>query len=104
MLTDKEWEEVRYDLIETGFFDFEARPKTLRAVRLVVDKMHDDQIEKLRERTSIIFAPAPAKYGEVYPFKASSPAENQSPRAKVRSWFIYHQNSSAAIKSMFSRW
>ena len=64
MLTDREWEEFRYDLLESGFFDFEARPKTLRAVRLVVDQMRNDEIEKLRERISIIFAPAPGELEE----------------------------------------
>ena len=38
MLTDKEWEEFRYDLIEGGFFDYEARPKTLKAVRRALPK------------------------------------------------------------------
>lgn len=68
MLTDSEWEEVRYDLVETGFFDFEARLKTLKGVRRVLDNMSKGEIETLCERISIVFAPAPGKHGEVYPF------------------------------------
>ena len=68
MLTDSEWEEVRYDLVETGFFDYEARLKTLKGVRRVLDNMSHCEIETLRERISMTFAPAPGKHGEVYPF------------------------------------
>ena len=42
MLTDKEWEEVCHSLVEGGFFDWEARPKTLKAVRQVTEKMPED--------------------------------------------------------------
>lgn len=77
MRTDKEWEEVRYSLVEGGFFDLEARPKTLKAVRRVVEQMLDDEIEMLQERISIIFAPAPDKHGEVYPFVRPSLAKSQ---------------------------
>lgn len=78
MLTDREWEKVRHILLEGGFFDFEARSKTLKAVRLVLDQMLDDEIEKLQERISIVFAPAPSKHGEVFPFTTSSSTESQT--------------------------
>lgn len=68
MLTEAEWEEIRYSLVETGFFDLEARPKTLKAVRQVVERMSPHERETLQERISIIFAPAPGKHGEVCPF------------------------------------
>ena len=68
MLTDKEWEEIRYSLVEGGWFDFEVRPKTLNAIRRVVERMSSDELDTLQERTSIIFAPAVGKHGEVYPF------------------------------------
>lgn len=68
MLTDKEWEGIRYSLVETGFFDLEARPKTLKAVRRVLERMSHDEIETLEEKVCIIFAPAPSKHGEVFPF------------------------------------
>lgn len=77
MLTDKEWEEVRYSLIEGGFFDWKARPKTLKAVRRVIEKMPDDELETLQERISIIFAPASGKHGEVYPFALTQASEHQ---------------------------
>lgn len=68
MLRDKEWEEIRYSLVEGGYFDFEVRPKTLNAIRRVVERMSIDELDTLQERTSIIFAPAVGKHGEVYPF------------------------------------
>lgn len=68
MLTDKEWEEIRYGLVEGGWFDFEVRPKTLNAIRRVVERMSSNELDTLQERISIIFAPAVGKHGEVYPF------------------------------------
>jgi len=68
MLTDKEWEVIRYNLVEGGYFDFEARPKTLNAIRRVVERMSSDELDTLRDKTSIIFAPAVGKHGEVCPF------------------------------------
>lgn len=89
-LSDKEWEGIRYNLVETGFFDFEARPKTLKAVRRVIEHMSDDEIETLQEGTTIIFAPAPGKYGEVYPFLATGQGQGTvmvylSPQLEPRS-------------------
>lgn len=68
MLTDKEWEVIHYSLVESGYFDFEARPKTLNAIRRVVERMSSDELDTLQDRTSIIFAPAVGKHAEVYPF------------------------------------
>ncbi len=66
-MTEEEQESIRYDLVETGYFDFEARQKTLKAVRRVVARMPPDELQTLQERVSIIFAPAVGKHGEVYP-------------------------------------
>lgn len=68
MLTERQWEEIRYSLVEGGFFDFEARPKTVKAVRQVIERMSPEEIDTLEERVSTIFAPALGKDGEVYPW------------------------------------
>jgi len=68
MLTDEEWNEIHYDLIGGGFFDCEERPKTLKAVRRVVERMSVGELDTLQGRVSIVFAPAPGKQGEIYPF------------------------------------
>ena len=81
MLTDSEWEDIRYDLVETGFFDYEARLKTLKGVRRVLDNMSPFEIETLRERISITFAPAPGMHGEIYPF--ADPPRTDSPQKTV---------------------
>lgn len=77
MLTDREWEEIRYSLIEGGWFDFEVRPKTLKAIRRVVEQMSLDERGTLQERISVIFGPAPGKHGEVYPFELTQASEHQ---------------------------
>ena len=50
------WEEVRYDLIETGWFDWETRPNTCRAVEKVVARLSDEELRLLTDRISIVFA------------------------------------------------
>lgn len=61
------WEDVRYDLIETGWFALEARPKTERAVENVVSRLSDEELELLLDRISIVFAPEPDLYGVIMP-------------------------------------
>ena len=62
------WEEVRYDLVEGGWFAWEVRPKTCRAVENVVGRLSDEELELLLERISVVFAPEPGLYGTVMPF------------------------------------
>jgi len=47
-MTEEEWESIRYDLVETGYFDFEARQKTLKAVRRVVERITPNHLTKMR--------------------------------------------------------
>ena len=62
------WEELRYQLIEGGWFDWENRPKTERAVRLVTEHMSKADLDLLLDRVHIIFAPGPGTRGTVIPF------------------------------------
>jgi hypothetical protein len=61
------WDEVSYSLIEGGWFDWEDRPKTLKAFKKVIEKISDDEVGTLMERISIVFAPA-AIDGCIMPF------------------------------------
>lgn len=76
-MTEQEWEKIRYNLVEGGWFDFEARPKSLKGVRRVVEWMSLDELNTLQERISTIFAPAPGKHGEIYPFVPTQANELQ---------------------------
>lgn len=82
-IEDIRWEEIRYDLVETGYFDFESRPKTLRAVQQVVKRMTDDERQVLLETVSIVFAPAPGKHGEVFPYHGSPPVSASGRKVMV---------------------
>ncbi len=62
------WDSTSYALVETGWFDFESRPKTFKALRVVTERLSDDELEELLAKIGIVFAPAPGKHGEVYPF------------------------------------
>ena len=77
MLTQEEWEVVRHDLIETGFFEPAGRTKTMKAIRKVMEKMPADELQSLRDKVSIIFAPAPDIDGEVFHCSPSHPISNQ---------------------------
>ena len=72
MLTEDEWGAICRGLIETGFFDSAGRPKTLEAIRRVMEKMPAGELESLREKLAIIFAPAPGMSGQVFPVRNPS--------------------------------
>ena len=65
------WDHIRYELIETGWVDWESRPKTHKAAQRVVERMSEDELDLLTERVSIVFAPHPKTNGSTYPFDPS---------------------------------
>jgi len=66
------WEEFLYQYIETGWFDFEDRPKTMKAMRRVWESVPAEVWDEMP--SLIVFAPCPWKFGEVLPF-GGHPAE-----------------------------
>ena len=81
-------ENNNYDLVETGFFASAGRPKTLKAIRRVMEKMPADELKCLKDKVSIILAPAPEIVGQVFLCQRSSAAtsgqaENQQQRVLV---------------------
>ncbi|MDD5591370.1 MAG: hypothetical protein PHY18_05550 [Dehalococcoidales bacterium] len=85
MLTEDEWRSICHDLIETGFFDSAGRPRTLKAIRSVMEKMCPDDLKLIREKLSIIFAPTPGVNGQVFPLEkaAHSNVQEQNQRIMV---------------------
>jgi hypothetical protein len=72
VLTEDKWRAICRRLVETGFFDAAGRPKTLRAIRRVMERMPAGELESLREKVAIIFAPAPGMDGQVFPLRGPS--------------------------------
>jgi len=63
-----------HNLVETGFFASAGRLKTLKAIQRVMEKMSADELKSLKDKVSIIFAPAPGIVGQVFPCRGSSGA------------------------------
>lgn len=77
-----------HNLVETGFFASAGRPKTLKAIQRVKEKMTADELKSLKDKVSIILAPAPGIVGQVFLCKrpstaTSEQAENQQQRVLV---------------------
>jgi hypothetical protein len=77
-----------HNLVETGFFASAGRPKTLKAIQRVMEKMTADELKSLKDKVSIILAPAPGIVGQVFSCQGSSAAtgaqaENQQQRVLV---------------------
>jgi len=75
--------------VETGFFDSAGRPKTLKAIRRVIEKMSADELESLKTKVSIIFAPAPGMDGQVYPLKGSSTSVSEQEESQQERVVVY---------------
>jgi hypothetical protein len=80
-------ENNNHDLVETGFFASAGRPKTLKAIQRVMEKMTADELKSLKDKVSIVFAPASGIVGQVFLCQRSSAtsgqAENQQQRVLV---------------------
>jgi hypothetical protein len=70
--SEDKWRTICRGLIETGFFDSAGRPKTLRAIRQVMERMPAGELYSLREKIAIIFAPASGMNGQVFPLRSPS--------------------------------
>jgi hypothetical protein len=70
-----------HNFVETGFFASAGRPKTLKAIQRVMEKMSADELKFLKDKVSIILAPAPGIVGQVFSCRVSAStsqhAENQ---------------------------
>jgi len=74
----KEMENNSHNLVETGFFASAGRPKTLKAIQRVKGKMSADELKSLKDKVSIIFAPAPGIVGQVFPCRGSTATSGQA--------------------------
>ena len=66
------------NFVETGFFASAGRPKTLKAIQRVMEKMTADEVKSLKDKVSIVFAPAPGIVGQVLLCQRSSATSGQA--------------------------
>ena len=83
MLSEEEWETICRQMVETGFFDPAGRPRTLKAIRRVMEEMSPAELASLKDKVSVIFAPAPGMNGQVLPLGKSSAGEPVKRRVLV---------------------
>lgn len=89
MPTQEDWRAICHNLVETGFFDSAGRPRTLKAIRRVMEKMPAGELECLKDKVSIIFAPATGMDGQVFPLEAPLTPSRQPKKAKKRHVLVY---------------
>jgi hypothetical protein len=89
MPTQEDWRVICHNLVETGFFDAMGRPKTLKAIRRVMEEMPTDELESLKDKVSIIFAPAPGMDGQVFRLKEPLTPTSQPGKANKRHILVY---------------
>ena len=89
MLTPEEWRTISHNLVETGFFEPAGRPKTLKAIRRVIEKMPADELESLKNKVLIIFAPAPGMDGQVLPLKGKSASISEQEESQQQRVLVY---------------
>jgi hypothetical protein len=58
------WDSFVYDYFDTGWFDHEDRPKTVAALRRLVEQVPDGILDDL---SVTLFAPTPFDYGRLLP-------------------------------------
>jgi hypothetical protein len=89
MPTQEDLRAICHNLVETGFFDATGRPKTLKAIRRVMEEMPAEELECLKDKVAIIFAPAPGMNGQVFPLKESHNPGRQPERNKQQQALVY---------------
>jgi len=89
MPTQEDWRAICHNLVETGFFDSAGRPKTLKAIRRVMEKIPADELECLKDKVSIIFAPAPGMDGQVLTLEKSLTSTSQQEKNEQRQALVY---------------
>jgi len=82
LLSEEEWGTICQQLVETGFFDPVGRPRTLKAIRRVMEVMSPDELDSLKDKVSVIFAPAPGMNGQVLTL-GKSPAAGEPGKRRV---------------------
>jgi len=78
LLTPKEMGENSRNFVETGFFASAGRPKTLKAIQRVMEKIPADELKSLKDKVSIILAPAPGIVGQVFSCQGSASTSGQA--------------------------
>ena len=78
-----------HDLVETGFFASAGRPKTLKAIQRVMEKMTADELKSLKDKVSIVFAPAPGIVGQVFLCQRSSAATSGQAENQQQPVLVY---------------
>ena len=89
VLTQEEWRTICHSLVETGFFEPAGRPKTLKAIRRVIEKMSVDEVESLKNRVLTIFTPALGMDGQVLSLKARSASTGEQEESQQQWVLIY---------------
>ena len=78
-----------HNLVETGFFALAGRPKTLKAIQRVMEKMPADELKSLKDKISIILAPAPGIVGQVFLCKRSSTSTDEQAENQQQPVLVY---------------
>ncbi len=89
MPTQEDWRNIYHNLVETGFFNSAGRPNTLKAIRRVMEKMPADELECLKDKVSIIFAPVPGMDGQVFSLKEAPLSSNEPVKRRRRQVLVY---------------
>ncbi len=89
MAIHEDWIAICQNLIETGFYNSAGRPKTLKAIRRVMEKMPADELESFKSKVAIIFAPAPGMDGQVFSLKESLTSTSQQEKNKKQQALVY---------------
>jgi len=89
MLTQEEWRTICHSLVETGFFEPAGRPKTLKAIRRVIEKMSADEVESLKSKVLTIFTPALGMDGQVLSLKGRSASTGEQQESQQQRVLIY---------------
>ena len=85
----EEWKTVCQNLVETGFFESAGRPKTLKAIQRVLEKIPTDELRSLKNKVSVIFAPALSIDGQVFSLKKPSASTNEQKQKEQERVLIY---------------
>ena len=89
MLSEKEWEKICQQLVETGFFDPAGRPRTLKAIRRVMEEMSAAELDSLKNKVALIFAPAPGMSGQVLHLGKASAVAGEPGKPRERRVLVY---------------
>jgi len=89
VLTQEEWRTICHSLVETGFFEPAGRPKTLKAIRRVIEKMSTDEVESFKNKVLTIFTPVSGMDGQVLSLKGRSGPTGEQEESQQQRVLIY---------------